>query len=500
MQQLADPLERQPALVTPTTGAPHAPRAERGRGYYFPNVSDEDWHDWRWQFRNRITTIEELAAVLPFPRDEWLIKREIMRDFRMGITPYFLSLIDPTDPNDPILRQAVPITDEYIYRAVGDEDPLHEEEFSPVPGITHRYPDRVLFVLSNSCAVYCRYCTRKRMMYEDATPDIEVDRMIDYIARTKTIRDVLISGGDPLTYATHKLESVLAKLRAIPHVEILRIGTRVPSTLPMRVTDELVEMLQKYHPLWINVHFSHPRECTPEATAACDKLSRAGIPLNSQTVLLKGINDSVETMRDLVHGLLKMRVRPYYLYQCDPVRGAEHFRTPISKGIEIMQGLRGYTTGFGVPTYVIDAPGGGGKIPIGPEYLVSYDQQAGKAVLHNYKGDTYHYDEPVALHPDHVQKQLELALGAPEAAALVTATPEPVNGKANGKPVNGKNGKANGVNGKNGHAALAPEAPAIVAAPAAEPAATTSPASGEAEPVVGKSKWTRRGHRAKRPD
>ncbi len=497
MQQVADPLERQPALVTPE---PQQARGKTGREYYFPDVTDEEWNDWRWQFRNRITTLEELERVLPFPHDEWLIKREIMRDFKMGITPYFLSLIDPNDPNDPILRQCVPVTDEYIYRAVGAEDPLHEEEFSPVPGITHRYPDRVLFVLSNSCAMYCRYCTRKRMMYEDATPDLDVDRMIDYIARTKTVRDVVVSGGDPLTFSTPKLERILQKLRAIPHLEIIRIGTRIPSTLPMRVDDELVEMLQKYHPVFCNVHVSHPRECTPDAARALDKLSRAGIPLNSQTVLLKGVNDDLETMRQLVHGLLKMRVRPYYLYQCDPVRGAEHFRTPISKGIEIIQGLRGYTSGFGVPTYVIDAPGGGGKIPIGPEYLISYDKEAGKVVLRNSKGDIYHYDEPVALHPDHVQKQLELALGAPTAAEPVPV-PAPVNGKQNGKAVNGKNGKnGNGHEGKNGHAALAADAPAIVATPADPTAAAAEPPSDGAKPVVGKSKWTRRGHRAKRPD
>lgn len=507
MQQ-ADPLE-----PTAPAAAAFVQRARRGRAYYFPNVTDEEWNDWRWQFRHRVTTIEELASVLPFPRDEWLIKREIMRDFRMGITPYFLSLIDPDDPNDPILRQVVPITDEYIYRAVGDEDPLHEEEFSPVPGITHRYPDRVLFVLSNSCAVYCRYCTRKRMMYEDATADVEIDPMIDYIARTPTVRDVVVSGGDPLTFSTPKLERILQKLRAIPHLEMIRIGTRVPSALPMRIDDELVEMLQRYHPLWMNVHFSHPRECTPEAARACDKLSRAGIPLNSQTVLLKGVNDDTDTMRQLVHGLLKMRVRPYYLYQCDPVRGAEHFRTPIAKGIEIVQALRGFTSGLGIPTYVVDAPGGGGKIPVGPEYLVSYDQAAGKAVLRNFRGKIYEYKEPEALHPDHVAKQLELALhGAsardpaasdeaalPAAAGsgLTLAQDKPIQGPANGKVPGGKNGTSERRRHPTDGQAPAPRGTSLVAGTNGKAATSgkngTSP--GTPVPVVGKSKWTRRGRR-----
>ncbi len=386
--QLADPIEPLPVP---------APRGVTARAYYFPEVADEDWYDWRWQLQNRITTLEELSRLLPFPPKEWLVKREILRDFRMGITPYFLSLIDPDDPHDPIMRQAVPTTEEYTYRHLGDEDPLHEEASSPVPGLTHRYPDRALMVLSNSCAMYCRYCTRKRIMHEDAAPDVQIEQMIDYVARTKTIRDVVLSGGDPLTFSTTKLEGILRKLRAIEHLEIIRIGSRTPSTLPMRIDDELVDMLQRYHPIWMSVHFSHPRECTPEAARACDKLTRAGIPVNSQTVLLKGINDNADTIKELMHALLKMRVRPYYLYQCDPVRGAEHFRTTIKTGIDIIAALRGHTSGLALPTYVIDAPGGGGKIPIGPEYLVSYDQGTGKAVLRNYNGDLYHYDEPTML-------------------------------------------------------------------------------------------------------
>jgi lysine 2,3-aminomutase len=292
------------------------------------------------------------------------------------------------------MRQAVPLYDEFVYRNVGEEDPLHEEELSPVPGITHRYPDRVLMVISNSCAMYCRHCTRKRLMYEDATADVEIDQMLDYIARTPSIRDVIVSGGDPLTCTTERLESILSKLRAIEHVEVIRIGSRVPVTMPMRIDDELCAMLEKYHPLWINVHFNHPRECTPEAARACDKLLRAGIPLNNQSVLLRGVNDSVPTMKALVHALMRMRVRPYYLFQCDPIRGAEHLRTPVAKGIEIMEGLRGHTSGLAVPTYVIDAPGGGGKIPIGPKYLLSYHEKEGRAQLRNFQGKVYEYHDP----------------------------------------------------------------------------------------------------------
>jgi lysine 2,3-aminomutase len=460
MQQ-AEPLERHPALASAVCKT----AATQGREYFFPNVSDQDWNDWRWQLRHRVTTVDELAALLPMSLAERLARGETVRDFRMGITPYCVSLIDPNDPNDPILRQMVPTTDEYLYRAVGDEDPLCEEHSSPMPGITHRYPDRVLFVVSNVCAAYCRYCTRKRMMYEDALPDIEIDKMVDYIARTPTIRDVIVSGGDPLTFSTDKLESILSKLRAIPHVEIIRIGTRTPSTLPQRIDDELCAMLEKYHPIWINVHFSHPRECTPEAARACNKLLRAGVPLNSQTVLLKGVNDNVTTMKALMHGLVKMRVRPYYLYQCDPVRGAEHFRTTVEKGIEIIEGLRGHTSGLCVPTYVIDAPGGGGKIPIGPEYLIQYDREGGKAVLRNFRGKIYEYNEPVALSPEAIASSL----------AALTAPTSP---------------QAAGNDCSLG-AALPAEAQATTTQGTAGPNAPAGKATAKSQ-VVGKSKWTRR--------
>jgi lysine 2,3-aminomutase len=442
-----------PACSAPEREVIARPRARPrriGRGYYFPHATDAEWSDWRWQFKHRVTTLEQLARFFPLTPEQWEKKSQVLRDFRMGITPYYLSLIDAADDDDPILRQVVPLEDEFRYRAVGDEDPLGEEKFSPVPGITHRYPDRVLMVISNNCAIYCRYCTRKRTMYEGATPDVEIDRMVEYIARTPTVRDVVVSGGDPLDYGTHKLESILAKLRAIPHLEIIRIGSRVPVALPQRIDDELCAMLQRFHPLWINVHFNHPRELTPEAAAACDKLSRAGIPLNNQAVLLKGVNDSVDTIRALCHGLMKMRVRPYYLYQCDPVRGAEHFRTPVSKGLEIMDALRGHTSGLAVPTYVIDAPGGGGKIPIAPQYLLHYDEKRGRAVMRNFRGDVYEYREPAARD------------AAQNGRARRRAS-------ANG---NGSIGRASGDGG----------------------------ASGET-PVVGKSHWVKKGapaHRARR--
>jgi lysine 2,3-aminomutase len=366
----------------------------------------------------------------------------------MGITPYYLALVDPEDADDPILRQIAPIVEEYIFRDVGDEDPLAEEQYSPVPGITHRYPDRVLMVISNSCAIYCRYCKRKRIMYEDAVPDVEIDRMVDYIARTKAVRDVIVSGGDPLTYGTKKLESILAKLRAIPHLEIIRIGSRVPVSIPQRIDAELCEMLARYHPLWINVHFNHPRELTAEAAAACDRLSRAGIPLNNQAVLLKGVNDDVETIRQLCTGLMKMRVRPYYLYQCDPIRGGEHFRTPIAKGIEIMEGLRGHTSGLAIPTYVVDAPGGGGKIPVGPNYLLHHDPRRKRAVLRNYQGRLFEYLEPTGRAGPMTSKARrgggELKPIAPRASGRASANPVNANGQGS---THGKSKRAAGKSG-----------------------------------------------------
>jgi lysine 2,3-aminomutase len=416
----------------PSPSSPDRPPSS-GRARYYPDVPDAEWNDWHWQFRNRVTSLEDLARFVPIPAAEWKARAAVLRDFRMGITPYYLSLVDADNPEDPILRQVVPLVEEHDNRSVGNEDPLGEEAFSPVPGITHRYPDRVLMVISNSCAIYCRYCTRKRTMYEDAVPNIEIDRMVEYIARTPSVRDVVVSGGDPLTYSTKKLEGILSKLRAIPHLEIIRIGSRVPVSLPQRIDDELCSMLEKYHPLWINVHFNHPAECTPDALRACDKLLRAGIPLNNQSVLLAGVNDSVAVQKALVHALMKMRVRPYYLYQCDPVRGADHFRVPISKGVEIMEGLIGHTSGLALPRFVVDAPGGGGKIPVLPHYMQEYDPESGRALLRNFKGDLYEYFEQ-APHLTRVYKsreELESAYAAPEKT-------KPMSDAGKGGPVVGK--------------------------------------------------------------
>ncbi|MFN0008008.1 MAG: KamA family radical SAM protein [Planctomycetota bacterium] len=439
-----------PPASSPTEHLEIPARANTGRARFFPQASDAEWNDWKWQYKNRVTRLEELAALLPFPAKEWDMRREVLRDFRMGITPYYLALVDAGDAACPILRQIAPIVEEYTFRDVGDEDPLAEEQYSPVPGITHRYPDRVLMVISNSCAIYCRYCTRKRIMYEDAVPDVEIDRMVEYIARTKAVRDVVVSGGDPLTYGTRKLESILAKLRAIPHLEIIRIGSRVPVSLPQRIDAELCEMLARYHPLWVNVHFNHPRELTAEAAAACDRLSRAGIPLNNQAVLLKGVNDEVETIRQLCTGLMKMRVRPYYLYQCDPIRGGEHFRTPISKGIEIMEGLRGHISGLAIPTYVVDAPGGGGKIPVGPNYLLHHDPKKKRAVLRNYQGRLFEYREPTGRAGPMTSKARRGGgeLGPVASRAVAREAPAVLNPNGNGTG-NG-NGKPRRAAGKSG--------------------------------------------------
>jgi lysine 2,3-aminomutase len=372
-----------------------AQRAERGRRYFFAAVGERDWNDWRWQFRNRITTLGGLAERLAFALPETQAGRALLHEFRMGITPYFLSLIDPDDRDDPLARQVIPAAVEHSDLSAGCDDPLAEEQYSPVPGITHRYPDRCLMVVSNSCAIYCRYCTRKRIMGEDVVSDLDLDRMIGYISRTPAIRDVVVSGGDPLGFATDKLDRILGRLRAIPHVEIIRIGSRVPVALPMRVDAELTSMLARHHPLWINVHFNHPNEITPAAARACDRLSRAGIPLNNQAVLLRGVNDDEATMRALCHGLMQMRVRPYYLYHCDPVRGADHFRTTVARGVELIEALRGHTSGLAVPQYVVDAPGGGGKIPVNPQYVLGHDN--GRTQLRNFQGRQFTTHDPEAM-------------------------------------------------------------------------------------------------------
>jgi lysine 2,3-aminomutase len=364
------------------------------RAPIYQDVPAEKWNDWRWQLSHRLNSIEDFEGVINLTDSE---RKALSEDglFRVDIPPYFASLIDPDDPNDPIRRQVIPIADEIVPFVGMMEDSLSEDRHSPVPGLVHRYPDRCLMLVTTQCASYCRYCTRSRIVGDPSATfsSVDFEAQIAYLEQATQVRDVLLSGGDPLTLAPKVLERLLSRLRAIPHIEIIRIGSRMPVFMPMRVTDELCDMLQQFHPLWLNIHVNHPNEITPELAEACDKLSRAGIPLGNQSVLLAGINDCVHIQRSLVHGLVKMRVRPYYLYQCDLVEGAGHFRTPVAKGIEIIEGLRGHTSGFAVPTYVVDAPGGGGKIPVGPNYLIS--QSDHKIALRNYEGFITTYEEPL---------------------------------------------------------------------------------------------------------
>jgi lysine 2,3-aminomutase len=313
----------------------------------------------------------------------------------VGITPYYASLLDPADPLQGLRRTVVPVGEEYLRGPGEADDPLGEDDTSPVPGLVHRYPDRVLLLVTNFCSVYCRYCTRARMVGAVGERSIrkhDLDAAIDYIERTPAVRDVLLSGGDPLSLDDERLEWVLGRLRRIPHLEFIRIGSKQPVVQPQRVTPALVRILKRYHPLWMSLHFTHPDEITPEVAEACGRLADAGIPLGSQTVLLKGVNDDVATMRRLVHGLLRIRVRPYYLYQCDPITGSAHFRTPVARGVEIIRGLRGHTTGYAVPTFVIDAPDGGGKIPLSPDYVAGRDGD--DLLLTNYAGRQYRYPDP----------------------------------------------------------------------------------------------------------
>lgn len=364
------------------------------RNILFPTATDEQWSDWKWQVKNRIETLDQLKALIPLTKEEEQGVQESLKTLRMAVTPYYISLIDPDNPNCPVRKQAIPTHAETRISAADLLDPLHEDEDSPVPGLTHRYPDRVLLLITDMCSMYCRHCTRRRFAGQkdgESSTD-NVQKAIDYIARTPQVRDVLLSGGDALMVSDAKLESIIQRLRAIPHVEIIRIGTRVPVVCPQRITDKLVEMLAKYHPVWLNTHFNHPNEVTPESTAACEKMANAGIPLGNQSVLLRGVNDCVNIMKRLVHKLVMIRVRPYYIYQCDLSIGLEHFRTPVSKGIEIIEGLRGHTSGFAVPTFVVDAPGGGGKTPVMPTYVIS--QAPGKIVLRNFEGVITTYSEP----------------------------------------------------------------------------------------------------------
>ena len=367
---------------------------ESRRKQLFPNVSDADWNDWHWQVANRAETLEDLKKYITLTPEEEEGVKACLGTLRMAITPYYLSLIDPDDPHDPIRKQAIPTAKELHQSPADLLDPLHEDSDSPVPGLTHRYPDRVLLLTTDQCSMYCRHCTRRRFagQHDTSVPVEQIDKCIEYVRNTPTVRDVLLSGGDVLMISDEMLEYIISRLREIPHVEIVRLGSRTPVVCPQRITPELCAMLKKYHPVWLNTHFNHPKEITKEAAEACARLADAGVPLGNQSVLLAGVNDCVHTMKKLVQMLVQIRVRPYYIYQCDLSMGLEHFRTPVSKGIEIIEALRGHTSGFCVPTFVVDAPGGGGKTPVMPQYVIS--QTPHKVILRNYEGVITTYTEP----------------------------------------------------------------------------------------------------------
>jgi lysine 2,3-aminomutase len=378
-----------------------SPRSRIFRTRHYPEITRLEWFDWHWQLRNAIRDVDTLSQILNLSDNERQAMMHHSGALPVSITPYYASLLDPDDPSDPLRRCVVPVVDECLHTAGEEEDPLCEDVDSPVPGIIHRYPDRVLFLVTDTCSTYCRYCTRSRIIERSNHHLVDFEKWekaIEYIAGNKNIRDVLISGGDPLTLSDEKLDWLLMRLHKIPHIELLRIGTKVPVVLPQRITPALTAILKRYHPLWLSIHITHPDELTPEMSAACIRLADAGIPLGSQTVLLSDINDDVVTMMRLVHGQLQIRVRPYYLYQCDPIPGSSHFRTPISKGLEIIQGMRGYTTGYAVPTYVVDAPGGGGKIPLLPEYAMGWEK--GSLLLRNYEGNIFRYPDNHAKSKD----------------------------------------------------------------------------------------------------
>lgn len=364
-----------------------------GKGFW-SSVPDAEWRDWKWQLKHRITTLEQLEKFLPTLTPEERAGTILANTkLAMAITPYFFNLIDPTDENCPIRRQVIPRIEETNTASWEMSDPCGEDEHSPVPGLVHRYPDRVLFLVTDRCAAYCRYCTRSRLVSNAAGYDFhpEFDRQIDYIRRTPAIRDVLLSGGDPLLLSDDKLRYLLRALRAIPHVEFIRIGTRIPIFLPQRITPELCAMLREFHPLFMSVHSNHPRELTLEVREALGRLADAGIPLGNQSVLLRDVNDDPMVMRALVQKLLMCRVRPYYIYQCDLIAGSAHLRSSVHRGLQIMESLRGHTTGYAVPQYVIDAPGGGGKVPISPEYVLSKTPE--RIIIRNFEGRVFEYPE-----------------------------------------------------------------------------------------------------------
>ena len=369
--------------------------ADAFRQRCFPAVSPAEWSDWRWQLRNRIRNVAGLERVLQLSDEERAAVERLGDRLPVGITPYYASLLDAKDPGDPLRRTMVPVMGEFELSPGEEADPLHEDADMPVPGLVHRYPDRVLFLVTSFCATYCRYCTRSRLVGttgEYHFNQAQYERAIAYIAAHPEIRDVLISGGDPLTMQDARIEWLLSRLHAIPHVEFVRMGTKVPSVLPQRITEEFCAMLRRNAPVWMSIHFMHPNELTPEVAQAVGRLADSGVPLGSQTVLMRGVNDDAQTMKRLMHGLLKNRVRPYYIYQCDPIPGSSHFRTDVAKGLEIIEALRGHTTGYAVPTFVIDAPGGGGKVPLSPDYVAGRDGD--DVLVRNFRGDVFRYPDP----------------------------------------------------------------------------------------------------------
>ncbi|MCI0438373.1 MAG: KamA family radical SAM protein [Chloroflexi bacterium] len=356
--------------------------------------TQEQWDDWKWHFRNRFNTVEKLARVLPLSETQKRQLQLVSVKYPFSITPYYLSLVRADDPNDPVMLQSLPSFEELLHADQGEPDPLDEKDDSPVPGLVHRYPDRALFVITDICPLLCRHCTRKRE-WEDGwwirnRPQLEAG--IEYLRKTPAIRDVIVSGGDPLTVDNDGLEWILQQLRTIPHLEMIRFGTRFPVVLPQRIDEGFTRICDRYGPIWLNTHFNHPNEITPEARRAVRELLRAGVPVNNQCVLLRGINDTVETQLQLSHELLKARVRPYYLFHADEVRGTEHLRTPVETGIKIIEGMRGHTSGLGVPTFVVDVPGGGGKIPLQPNYVLSWTED--EIILRNYEGLIFRYRNP----------------------------------------------------------------------------------------------------------
>jgi lysine 2,3-aminomutase len=358
------------------------------------DASDKDWNNWVWQQQKRIKSMEQLEKVINVTEEERNAFAKSHEEFNMGITPYYASLIDSNDPDCPIRLQSVPKYGELNIMPTDLEDPLGEEKDMPVPGVTHRYPDRVLFYTTHNCPVYCRHCTRKRKVSDPSSSaaNAQLEIGLNYINEHKEIRDVVISGGDPLSNSDDRLEYILSRLRAMEHIQVFRLGTRNLVTLPQRITDSFAQMLRKYHPVFIHTHFNHPKECTKEAFDACAKLADAGCVINNQMVLLKGVNDKPEIVKELNHKLLMMRVRPYYIFQCDMAKGISHFRTSIETGLNIIKSLRGHTSGMAVPHYVIDGPGGGGKIPLVPNYVEK--REGKKWFVRNYKGDLYEYIEP----------------------------------------------------------------------------------------------------------